>query len=297
MNRKRELFIGVTSWNSSLFLPVCLKAIRDNTHGVDLRLVVLDNVSSDQSIDIARQFGAEVVVEKCLQADALNRLLSMSDARYTLLVHADVVLLDPRWFDLCREKITDQTALVSPEDIGCGPYSRPFGAGKPESSFMFFDTAKFRQTTFVQWRRWHRIPYPKRVVDFYGEHITHRLPQRLAAKGLLWRPMLVHTSDQVENPIYIPGFNPTVWNEELAYLRYGLGNFYSLDRIITHYHNWYERVDMKVQPDSKHTTGSNGTGFPVAYLKAYTSAFLNDNGQGTLVLPSAEPSSRLPKAL
>lgn len=297
MKTIRELFIGVTSWNSELFLPVCLKAIRDTTHSVDVRLAVLDNVSNDDSTKIAREYGAEVVVEKTLQADALNRLLSLSNARYTLLMHADVVLLDSRWFELCKARVKGDTVLVSPEDIGCGPYSRPFGVGKPESSFMFFDTARFRQTAFTQWRRWHRLPYPKRVVDFYGEHVTHRLPQRLQARGYHWQPMLVHHSDIVEQPIYQPSFNPDVWTDELGHLRYGLGNFYSLDGVVTHYHNWYERAEMNVPTDSTRTTGAYGTGFPMAYLKAYTEAFLNDHRRGSLVLPEAIRSSRLPAVL
>lgn len=297
MTSNRELFIGVTSWNSSLFLPVCLEAIRENTRGTDLRLVVLDNVSTDASATIARQFGAEVVVEKCLQADALNHLLSLSDARHTVLMHADVVMLASNWYAICKSKLTDGTILVSPEDIGCGPYSRPFGAGKPESSFMLFDTARIRKTAFTQWRRWQRFPYPRRVVDFYGEHITHRLPQRIQAKNYTWQPMLVHHSDLVEQSIYQPSFRSGVWTEELGHLRYGLGNFYSLDGVITHYHNWYERVDMNVPADSQRTTGADGAGFPVAYLKAYTASFLDDHRRGAVVLPHPVRSSRLPMAL
>ena len=297
MRSQRELFIGVTSWNSALFLPVCLRAIRANTRGLDVRVVVLDNCSTDRSTAIAKECGAEVLVEACLQADALNRLVSISDARYTLLMHADVVMLSPRWFELCTSKLRDNTILVSPEDIGCGPYSRPFGADKPESSFMFFSTQQMRGTAITRWRRWHRVPYPSQAVDFYGDHITHRLPARLEAKGYRWASMLVHCSDIVQRHTYSPSFRPGIWNDELAHLRYGLGNFYSLDGVITHYHNWYERVDMDVSADSTRTTGPSGAGFPVAYIKAYTQAFLGDHASGNLVIPEAVRSTREPRAL
>jgi glycosyltransferase involved in cell wall biosynthesis len=292
-----DLFIGVTSWDSELFLGHCLRGIQSTTAHLKARIVVLDNVSSDRSVQIAREAGAQVLVEQCTQADALNRLLALSRSRYTLLLHADVVLLSPRWFELCASKLDARVGLVSPEDIGCGPYSRPFGAGLPESSFMLFDTQIARRTRIGRWARWHRVPVPIRSVDFYGPHVTHRLPERLNAKGYDWRRMQVHISDALNDPIYRPAFKPQVWTEELAHLRYGLGNFYSLDGEITHYHNWYDRVPHQVTPDSTETTGRNGEGFPLAFIKRYTDNFLADLTAGRLVVPAAVASGRLPKAL
>src|SRR5262249_44398587 len=120
-----ELFIGITSWNSSLFLPHCLEAISATTAGTATEIVVLDNCSDDSSADIARTFGATVLQRRCNQADALNCLVAHSKAPYTLLIHADVILLGRSWFDLCQGKLTGSTVLVSPEDIGCGPLTRP----------------------------------------------------------------------------------------------------------------------------------------------------------------------------
>jgi glycosyltransferase involved in cell wall biosynthesis len=292
-----ELFIGVTSWNSELFLGHCLRAAKRTTTGIAPRIVVLDNCSTDHSVTIARDLGVEVVVQSCTQPVALNRLLAMSRSRYTLLIHADVILLSANWFDICRSKMNAQVALVSPEDIGCGPFSRAFGAGMPESSFMLFDTLAARRPRVRLWPRWHRIPLPHRTMDFYGPHITHRLPQRLQEHGYSWHAMNVHVSDLVSPPIYQPPFQPQVWTDELGSLRYGLGNFYSLDGEITHYHNWYDRVPHDVEPDSIRTTGSNGQGFPLAYVQRYTQNFLRDLTQGSLVVPPAIVSGRRPKAL
>ncbi len=262
-----------------------------------MKVVMSDNISTDDSVVIANKFGVEVIVRRCSQAQALNELLRLSNAAYTLLLHADVVLLDPRWFDLCVSKCSDNTILVSPEDIGCGPYSRPFGAGKPESSFLFTLTDALRKTRVLQTHSFYRFPIPKRVVDFYGSHVTHRLPQRLNERGFNWFSMLVHTSDIVSEPIYKPAFEQCVWSEELGYLRYGLGNFYSIDSVITHYHNWYDRIDLNVDAQSQQTTSDNGAGFPVAYIKTYTQAFLRDYADGSLKIPQAVISSREPRAI
>ena len=298
MKSPADIFIGITSWNSELFLPHCLRAILRTTKSLRRRVVVLDNRSTDQSATIASQMGAEVIVRSCSQADGLNFLLRCAHSPYVLLLHADVALLSDRWFELCVEKVSsDGVALVSPEDIGCGPYSRPFGLGKPESSFLFFATKHLSRIRELRWGRWRGIPIPQFDVNFYGNHVTHDLPARLKAKNLTWCPMDVHISSEVSNPIYVPSFKPTVWSDELCYLKYGLGNFYSLDGTITHYHNWYDRVERNVELASTRTTAANGEGFPLAYIKTYTDAFLRDYANDELTLPNPAKSNRVPKAL
>ncbi len=298
MSNSSELFVGITSWNSEQFLPACLSSLRANTRDVSVRVVVFDNTSNDRSVAIAREHGASVVIGQCSQADALNSLVTMSKSKYTLLIHADVVMLSNLWFQKCSESITSRCGLVSPEDIGCGPWTRPFGKNKPESSFMFFDTSALRSSRILRkrnvvgrfgWRTW--------MVDFYGEHVTHNLPERFAATGLTWRSMRVHTSEERVEPYYVPPFSPRVWTEELGRLRYGLGNFYSIDGVVTHYHNWYDRCDRNVAWDSTATTGRDGAGFPRAFVRSYTERFLSDFSLSQVQLPSDLIIAREPKAL
>jgi len=294
MSHKPDIFVGITSWNSELFLSHCLRSVVERTSDMRSRIVVMDNASTDHSAEIAHDLGIEVVVQQSSQADALNKLFSMSQAAYTLLIHADVILLSARWFDLCKGKLTKSVVLVSPEDIGCGPYTRPFGAGMPESSFLFFDTDKLKKTKFTLWKQRFSLPVPQRVLDFYGEHVTHNIPARLTKAGLTWFAMNVHISDAVAEPIYHPGFSPRTWSEELAHLRYGLGNFYSIDGVITHYHNWFDRAQRDIPYDSKE---EHRCGIPLAYIKLYTDAFLHDYTAKRLILPPTSPSDRKPVAL
>jgi glycosyltransferase involved in cell wall biosynthesis len=297
MSNTPEIFIGLTSSNSQLFLEHCLQSLIDTTQNIQKRIVVLDNASTDNSINIARRLGIDVIIRVSSQADALNILFSLSKSPITLLIHSDIIFLSDRWFELCKNNLNNGIALISPEDIGCGPYTRPFGIGKPESSFLFFDTEKMKKTKIIRWKRKFHILIPSRVIDFYGNHITHNLPFHLQKVGLGWFPMSVHISDNVAQPIYQPDFIPRTWSEELAYLRYGLGNFYNIDGVITHYHNWYERLNLNVDRNSQLSAHKNGTGFPVAYIKAYTEAFLRDYIAKKLVLPRATQIKRKPVAL
>ena len=102
---QHDLFVGVTTWNSEQFIAHCLRSIVKTTSGLRIRIGVVDNLSRDRSAEIARGFGADVRRENCSQAIALNRLLSMSTGRYTLLVHSDVVLLAPNWFAACTARL------------------------------------------------------------------------------------------------------------------------------------------------------------------------------------------------
>ncbi len=278
-----------------MFLPHCLDSIQRVFAGTRHDIMVLDNVSTDASCEIAKQRGARVMVKRSTQAEALNALVDESTGHLTLLLHADVILISDALPDLCASRLTGECALVSPEDIGCGPWSRPFGAGKPESSFMLFRTDALRRLR--QWRRAPSSRLPRKLVDFYGPHITHRLPDVLSREGLSWAPMSVHLSRAASAPYFQPSFAPRVWSDELAFLRYGLGNFYSIDGVVTHYHNWYERVDCDVPLDSTATTEANGGGFPKAFIRSYSERFLQDCEHGTIDLPTDLHTQRVPVAL
>lgn len=290
-----ELFVGVTTWNSERFLEHCLRSVRRCTDGLRARIGIVDNVSTDRSVQIARDFGAHVQQERCSQAIAMNRLLSMSDAPSTLLIHSDVVLLSPAWYPICRRRLAGNVALVSPEDIGCGPLTRPYGAGMPESCFLFFDTAKARRCRTWGWARRRGLPLPRLHLDLENYYVTHDLPATLGRRGYSWQPMRVHASPESGLP-YRPPFTPEYWSDELGRLRYGMGNFYSLDGEITHYHNWFDRVPKDVPLDSLETTEGAGKGLPLAYLSLGTRRFIEDLQAGELRLPSATEPLRAPRA-
>jgi glycosyltransferase involved in cell wall biosynthesis len=282
---KHDLFIGMTTWNSAGFLAASLGAIRRNTDSRRTRVVILDNYSTDATVEIARDFDAKVVRRRSSQAMAAGDLFNFSRAEYTLLVHADVVLMNPDWFTVCARHLTDRVALISPEDIGCGPFTRPWGSGKPESSFLFFRTQLARKTRITMHRRRFRLRLPVKMIDLNGDHLTYNLPVRMQEAGLDWKAMSVHTSERLAEPIYTPRFPLPQWRPDLALYRYGLGNFYSIDGVITHYHNWFERAFEDVADDSEKTLPASSGGLPIAFLKAYTKAFLDDLSRNAVRLP------------
>ena len=107
--------------------------------------------------------------------------------------------------------------------------------------------------------------------------------------------MRVHASPSESVPIYEPPFILEYWSSELSYLRYGMGNFYSVDGCLTHYHNWYDRVPKNAPLDSRETTEGEGKGLPLAYLSLCARNFIEDLETGRLVMPSPHEPQREPR--
>ncbi|MEZ5855406.1 MAG: hypothetical protein R3D67_11965 [Hyphomicrobiaceae bacterium] len=160
----------------------------------------------------------------------------------------------------------------------------------PESSFLFFDTEKARRARRIFWRQRFKIKWPYRAFDFTGAHITYNIPEALADRGYRWLPMQVYPSRREAEPVYTPRYQPKFWGDHFSHLRYGLGNFYSLDGHLTHYHNWYDRVGLgsgDFDPDSTESVPPEG-GIPKAWLQVCSRRFLNDLAAGSVVVPSLQ---------
>jgi glycosyltransferase involved in cell wall biosynthesis len=288
------LFVGVTTFNDEQWIGICLSALRRTLQGVSYQLVVLDNCSADKTLEIARQSGAETLSYSCEQGEALNILLHHSRAKYTLLLHSDVVMLHPGWFALVKQQISKRVILVSPNDNGLGNYLRTYGAGKPESSFMFFATRPAQalagwDKSLLKYRlkKFRRKPflYPLRHFDFYGPHVTHRIPQLLEGRGRGWFTMDVFPSRKLSEPWFTynqPGAN---WYPEWGAYDYGFGNFYGIGGVITHYHNWYSRQMQST------LTGLNRNGVPYTYIHGYSRRFLDDYQYDRVNLPDVSTSA------
>jgi len=211
----------------------------------------------------------------------------MSNAQFTLLIHSDTILLSNNWFDHCCKLINEKVVLVSPEDIGCGPMTRSFGKGMPESSFLFFDTkeAKKLKTWHITKRRFG-IPLKfEKKLDLYGAHVTHNIPSAITKAQKEWHAMKVLHSNVLQKAIYKPKHHSKNWIELLGRLEYGLGNFYSIDGEVTHYHNWYDRISSLTYDEGSPTTQKNNDGFEVDYIHQYSKRFLEDFGRDAVNLP------------
>lgn len=285
-----ELFVGMTTWNDGEFVKRSLPALQRTLAGVDAEFVAWDNGSRDGVVEVIRSLGVRCVVRRCAQGDALNGLLAMSSAPYTLLVHSDVFMLSPDWFPLLKGAMTrSAAALISPEDIGLGNMRRSRFSGMPESSFLFFDTAKARACMAVRplaqlARNLIRCRYVRglRGLNLDVSHITHALPGIFRARGYSWVMMRPLTSRLLDQPWFTWDRPGESFSGEMARYEYGDGNFYEFEGVITHYHNWLARFF------GPRTRGKWMTDAYVAYGQQYTARFFAHFDTGMVHLPAVE---------
>lgn len=112
--------IIVPAYNEEQWLPHSLQAIRSAMDKIELRgeMIVTDNNSTDQSADVARQFGARVVFEPKNQISrARNAGARQSKGIYLVFVDADTLisetLLNTALSNLQTGHICGGGALVS----------------------------------------------------------------------------------------------------------------------------------------------------------------------------------------
>ena len=70
--------IGIVSWNTAALLDGCLAALPAATEGVDADIVVVDNASSDDSVEVARRHPGVTVIanpENLGYAKGMNQAL------------------------------------------------------------------------------------------------------------------------------------------------------------------------------------------------------------------------------
>ncbi len=175
------LFIGVTTWNSELFIAHSLAAWQRLTR-IPARIVVWDNASDDATPRLVAATGVEVVRRASSQADALNGLWKMAREPTCSWRTPTSSSSRNRWFELCAAAAADPAvALVSPEDVGCGPYTRPFGAGMPESSFLFADRKRLGRTARLEWGAGEG--YRRRVAVSTSTRLTSLTVCRFTSRG------------------------------------------------------------------------------------------------------------------
>ncbi len=112
--------IIVPAYNEEKWLPRSLQAIQSAMNNIDLcgEIIVTDNNSTDQSADVAKQFGARVVFEAKNQISrARNAGARQSKGIYLVFVDADTLisesLLKSALSNLQAGKICGGGALVS----------------------------------------------------------------------------------------------------------------------------------------------------------------------------------------
>ncbi|MBO0330932.1 glycosyltransferase family 2 protein [[Muricauda] lutisoli] len=114
MINQKELSIIIVNYNGAKYLQGCLDSVKNTCNGIDYEIIIVDNNSSDNSLDILKRKYAEEVClieskENLGFAGGNNLGVSKSNGKYILLLNNDTILLD---------KLEPLIKLIGDDEIG-----------------------------------------------------------------------------------------------------------------------------------------------------------------------------------
>jgi hypothetical protein len=93
-----EVSVVVVNWNTQDILRDCLRSIYEQCSEIDLEVIVIDNASTDGSVEMVKKdFPQVTLIENSKNrgfAAANNQGIDISKGRYVLLLNSDTVVLD-----------------------------------------------------------------------------------------------------------------------------------------------------------------------------------------------------------
>lgn len=103
MKKEPSVTISLLTWNGERYLPWLLKSIKEQKY-TNFELLVLDNASTDNSVDIVRDVYPEARVIKQKKnigfAKGHNLLVNWSSSDYVLFLNQDIILEPEYIYDL-----------------------------------------------------------------------------------------------------------------------------------------------------------------------------------------------------
>jgi GT2 family glycosyltransferase len=90
-SEKLKVSIIVPTYNSGKVFAECLKSIYSQAYPF-CEVIIVDNFSSDDTLEIAKSFGAKIVQRKCNPALARNIGVANSTGEYILFIDSDQIL-------------------------------------------------------------------------------------------------------------------------------------------------------------------------------------------------------------
>lgn len=155
----KPLTVLIPAYNEGRFIPDTIRSVQQQTTRV-ARIIVIDDCSKDDTGDVARAMGVEVVRPERNQgskASALNFALDLIQTEYTLAIDADTTLAPDAIEHLMRE--FDDPAYVN--DEGASSIACVCGMVIPRHVRTLWERGRYLEYLFA-------FGFFKPVQDYYG---------------------------------------------------------------------------------------------------------------------------------
>lgn len=106
--------VVVPTFNSERFLEECLRSIRRQTY-TNIKVIVVDNYSTDKTREIAEKYGAKVVLCRGIRSRARNVGAGLSKGEFILSIDSDMELTSNVVNECVVKMENDFDAVIIPE--------------------------------------------------------------------------------------------------------------------------------------------------------------------------------------
>jgi GT2 family glycosyltransferase len=117
--KKPKVSIIIPTYNSGETLACCLKSVYSQTYS-PIEVIIVDNLSSDDTLRIATDFDAKVIRQKSTPALARNIGIANSTGEYVLFIDSDQVLSRSVVMDCVKNCESENTRMVRIPEIFIG---------------------------------------------------------------------------------------------------------------------------------------------------------------------------------
>jgi len=94
----KDLSVIIVNWNTKNLLRECLESLYKEIHDISLEIIVVDNFSSDGSVEMLRNYFPGIKIRSNPKnmgfAHANNQGILISEGKYVLLLNPDTILLN-----------------------------------------------------------------------------------------------------------------------------------------------------------------------------------------------------------
>ncbi len=135
--------IAIPTYNEERFIKSCLESIYNQDYPkTKLQVIIIDNFSTDKTLDIAKKYPVEILMDKTKDAQYLKMLgLRKSKGNYFIFMDADSRLAHKDWFKIMLKPHTDKDIVGVFTDIV--PDKRDPLISQYIASFSFYTSPLF----------------------------------------------------------------------------------------------------------------------------------------------------------
>lgn len=196
MNKKPAISVVIPAFNEEKYLPACLESFKKQTF-TDFEIVVVDNNSTDKTVQITKQFGARVVKETTQgMTPARERGFRAAKAEIIARTDADTIVT-PNWLEVIYKTFKKYPRVVATT----GPLLSPSRKipNKITSTYSYVISAKLGKLISGH-------PY--------------LLGPNMAVRKSAWRKIKVHTDDtkvheDIDLSCHIASIGEILWQPQM----------------------------------------------------------------------------------